>query len=133
MPLLVNFSFIAAPDYEFPTDSDQNNSYEVDIQVVDTAGNTASQSISVVVQNMIDLSTAIFTNAGATGRFGPTQAQVNAAYAGTDLDGKITINTQGIQEWTVPFSGMYSIEAWGAQVGGGTGKFLKLKGVKELE
>ena len=108
-------SFIANPDYEFPTDSDQNNSYEVDIQVVDTAGNTASQSISVVVQNMIDLSTAIFTNAGATGRFGPTQAQVNAAYAGTDLDGRVTINTQGIQEWTVPFSGMYSIEAWGAQ------------------
>ena len=78
-------SFISNPDYEFPTDSDQNNSYEVDIQVVDTAGNTASQSISVVVQNMIDLSTFIFTNAGATGRFGPTQAQVNAAYTGTDL------------------------------------------------
>ena len=110
-------SFISAPDYEFPTDSDQNNSYEVDIQVVDTAGNTASQSISVVVQNMIDLSTFIFSNAGATGRFGPTQAQVDSAYTGTDLAGKITINTQGIQEWTVPFSGMYSIEAWGA--GGG--------------
>ena len=66
---------------------------------------------------MIDLSTAIFTNAGATGRFGPTQAQVNAAYTGTDLDGRVTINTQGIQEWTVPFSGIYSIEAWGAQGG----------------
>ena len=92
------------------------NSYEVDIQIVDTAGNTASQSISVVVQNMIDLSTFIFSNAGATGRFGPTQAQVDSAYT-TDLAGKITINTQGIQEWTVPFSGMYSIEAWGARWG----------------
>ena len=108
-------SFISAPDYEFPNDSDQNNSYEVDIQVVDTAGNTASQSISGMVQNMIDLSTTIFTNAGATGRFGPTQTQVDAAYAGTDLDGRVTINTQGIQEWTVPFSGIYSIEAWGAK------------------
>ena len=110
-------SFASTPDYEFPTDSDQNNSYEVDIQVVDTAGNSASQSISVVVQNMIDLSTFIFSNAGATGRFGPTQTQVDAAYTGTDLDGRVTINTQGIQEWIVPFSGVYSIEAWGAQGG----------------
>ena len=86
--------------------------------MVDTANNIVSQSITVVVENMIDLSTAIFTNAGATGRFGPTQAQVNAAYTGTDLDGRVTINTQGIQEWTVPFSGVYSIEAWGAQGGG---------------
>ena len=122
-------SFISAPDYEFPTDSDQNNSYEVDIQIVDTAGNTASQSISVVVQNMIDLSTFIFSNAGATGRFGPTQAQVDSAYTGTDLAGKITINTQGIQEWTVPFSGMYSIEAWGAG-GGDTGTSFETKGGK---
>ena len=111
-------SFISNPDYEFPNDANQDNSYEVTIQVVDTANNIVSQSITVVVENMIDLSTAIFTNAGATGRYGPTQAQVNAAYTGTDLDGRVTINTQGIQEWTVPFSGVYSIEAWGAQGGG---------------
>ena len=111
-------SFVSNPDYEFPNDANQDNSYEVTIQVVDTANNIVSQSITVVVENMIDLSTAIFTNAGATGRYGPTQAQVNAAYTGTDLDGRVTINTQGIQEWTVPFSGVYSIEAWGAQGGG---------------
>ena len=45
--------------------------------------------------------TYTFTNAGATGREGPTQAQVNASYAGTNLAGLVTINTQGIQEWTV--------------------------------
>ena len=49
----------------------------------------------------VDLSTYIFTNAGATGRFGPTQAQIDAAYLGTSLEGAVTINTQGIQEWTV--------------------------------
>jgi len=43
-----------------------------------------------------------FTNAGASGRFGPTQAQVNAAYSSTNLANNVTINTQGIQEWTVP-------------------------------
>ena len=129
-------SFVSTPDYEFPTDSNQNNSYEVDVRVVDTAGNSASQSISVVVQNMIDLSTFIFSNAGATGRFGPTQAQVDATYTGTDLAGKVTINTQGIQEWIVPFSGMYSIEAWGAQGGysqnGGNRNGARIKGELSL-
>ena len=87
------------PDYNF-TDSDQNNSYEVDIQVVDTAGNTASQSISVVVQNMIDLSTFIFSNAEQPVGLAPLRHRL-IGYTGTDLAGKI-INTQGIQEWTVP-------------------------------
>ena len=39
-----------------------------------------------------------FTNAGATGRTGPTQAQVNTAYSGTTLANAVTINTQGIQD-----------------------------------
>ncbi|HSW60197.1 MAG TPA: hypothetical protein VLJ60_05325, partial [bacterium] len=43
-----------------------------------------------------------FTNCSQTGRTGPSQAQCNTAYSGTLLDGKVTINTQGIQEWTVP-------------------------------
>jgi hypothetical protein len=60
----------------------------------------------------------VFTNCGATGRFGPTQGQVNTAYSGTNLDGKVTINTQGFQEWTVPLTGTYKIVAKGAQGGG---------------
>lgn len=43
-----------------------------------------------------------FTNVGATGRFGPTQTQVNNAYSGTTLGGQVSINTQGVQEWVVP-------------------------------
>ncbi len=56
-----------------------------------------------------------FTPAGATGRYGPTQLQVNAAYFGTNLQGNVTINIQGIQEWTVPATGAYGILAVGAQ------------------
>lgn len=56
---------------------------------------------------------ATFTNAGSTGRFGPTQAQCDTAYG----PGVVTINTQGIQEWKVPVSGLYSIRALGAQGG----------------
>jgi hypothetical protein len=77
-----------------------------------------------------------FTNAGATGRLGPTQAQINTSYAGTSLEGEVTINSthQGIQEWTVPAAGTYRIEAWGAKGGngfqaqedlGGNGAYLK--------
>ena len=58
-----------------------------------------------------------FTNCGQMGDTGPTQAQCDTAYSGTDLDGNVTINTQGIQEWVVPTSGLYAIEAFGASGG----------------
>ena len=48
----------------------------------------------------------LFTNCSATGKSGPTQSQVNSTYtSGNTLNGSVTINTQGIQEWTVPSSG----------------------------
>ena len=62
-----------------------------------------------------------FTNAGATGQNGPTQQQINSAYAGTNLANKSTVNTQGIQEWVVPQTGKYKIEASGARGGIGDG------------
>ena len=46
-----------------------------------------------------------------------TQAQINTSYAGTTLDGAVNINTQGIQEWTMPAAGTYKIEIFGAQGG----------------
>lgn len=60
-----------------------------------------------------------FTNASVVGRNGPTQSQINSAYSSTNLSGLVTINTQGIQEWTVPTTGIYSISIAGAK-GGGT-------------
>ena len=73
-----------------------------------------------------------FTNCSATGRLGPTQSQVNSTYtSGNSLYGEVTINTQGIQEWTVPATTTYTIEAWGAQGGiagdynGGKGAYIK--------
>ena len=58
--------------------------------------------------------TYTFTNAGATGSLGPTQGQVNAAYSASNLNGSVTINIQGIQEFTIPVTGGYRIEARGA-------------------
>jgi hypothetical protein len=62
-----------------------------------------------------------FTNCGIIGRTGPSQSDVNTAYAGTNLDGDVSITTQGIQEWIVPFTAKYTIEASGAQGGGDNG------------
>ena len=59
----------------------------------------------------------IFTNCGASGKDGPTWTEVNASYLGTNLAGSISMTTQGIQEWTVPDSGTYVVEAAGAMGG----------------
>ena len=57
---------------------------------------------------------AVFTNLGASGRFGPTT--LGSHYTGQDHDGQVTLSS-GIQQWTVPYSGDYRIEAVGAAGG----------------
>ncbi|MCC6372052.1 MAG: hypothetical protein IT236_13695 [Bacteroidia bacterium] len=65
--------------------------------------------------------TYTFTNCGNIGPQGPTQTMVNSAYASTNLNGSVTIVTQGIQQFTIPVSGGYRIEAWGGQGYGASG------------
>lgn len=66
-----------------------------------------------------------FTNANSTGRFGPTTANLRAVYNTT---GNTWINSDeyftspvGIQTWTVPTTGTYSITAAGASGGANVG------------
>ncbi len=55
-----------------------------------------------------------FTNCGQEGRSGPSQEQCDIEYE----EGVVTVTVDnGIQEWTVPGNGTYSIEAWGAAGG----------------
>jgi len=61
-----------------------------------------------------------FTNCSKTGKYGPNQTECNTAYSGTNLNGEVTVNN-GIQEWTVPSNGTYTIIAYGAQGGGPQG------------
>ena len=91
---------------------------------------SASQNQSASSMSTVTLT---FTNAGATGHTGPTQNQINTAYSGTTLESKVTINTQGIQEWTVPATTTYTIDAYGAE-GGGTapGQGARMKGDFDL-
>ena len=73
--------------------------------------------------NFLNAQVYTFTNAGATGRLGPTQAQCNAAYG----VGVVTVTTQGIQEWVVPATGLYSIRVAGGE-GGDKQDYLNLGG-----
>jgi len=88
--------------------------------VSDAAGNSATSLSRTVNVFQPPSGPWNFTSAGASGRFGPTQTQIDSNYSGTALEGEVTINTQGIQEWIVPSSGTYRIEAFGAQGGSGT-------------
>lgn len=68
-----------------------------------------------------------FTNAGVTGRNGPTLAQVQSSYIAanptqtwTQNTSFLNMTTQGIQRWTVPATGNYTITVLGAK--GGLGR-----------
>ena len=58
-------NFILAPDFEYPTDSNSDNIYEVTITATDSTNLSTSQNLSVSITDMIDLSTYIFNNAGS--------------------------------------------------------------------
>ena len=57
---------------------------------------------------------AVFTNLGASGRLGPTS--LGSHYSGRHHDSQVTM-VSGIQQWTVPHTGDYRIEAIGAAGG----------------
>ena len=76
-----------------------------------------------------DFTSHTFTNCGATGATGPTLANCKSSYDvswedDTDL---FNVQTQGFQEWTVPATGTYTINASGAQgarAGGGGARMI---------
>ena len=58
----------------------------------------------------------MFTSLDGKEETGPTST---SGYAGTSLGGKVTLSN-GIQIWSVPVTGRYIIEAFGASVANGT-------------
>jgi hypothetical protein len=72
-----------------------------------------------LVNVTLDPSTSLiynFTHCGASGMNGPSQANCNSTYYGTTLENSVTVSN-GIQNWTVPYSGSYTIEVAGARGG----------------
>lgn len=49
-----DLSFKVAPDHENPSDADKNNEYNVMIQVADTEGATATQTLTVIVEDVAE-------------------------------------------------------------------------------
>jgi len=69
---------------------------------------------------LYSFTTHTFTNAGATGRTGPTLTQVQNAYSSASWasdTNNLNVTSTGIQLWTVPETRSYRIEAWGAAGG----------------
>lgn len=72
------------------------------------------------VAQLYPFTTHTFTNAGHTGKTGPTLIECQTAYASEAWSSDpsfFNMSTQGIQEWTVPATGNYTIECYGAQGG----------------
>ena len=69
---------------------------------------------------LYSFSSHTFTSCGTSGRTGPAQTTCRSAYstAWDETDGYFTV-VNGIQNWTVPVTGRYYIDAYGAG-GGGT-------------
>ena len=67
-------------------------------------------------QNVFQGVSATFTNCGKTYRDGPSQANCDASYSGSNLTGFVTV-TGGIQYFTIPATRTYTIEVFGAQGG----------------
>jgi hypothetical protein len=82
--------------------------------------NNVSLSGTTLAAQLFTFSSHIFTNVGVTGGNGPTLAQCRTAYSSTSWAANnlfFNMNTQGIQRWTVPATGIYRIEVAGARGG----------------
>jgi hypothetical protein len=98
-------------------------------------GNIVATSSSVNIKpGLYDFTTATFTPGGSTGANGPSLPQAISGLTGPEVDSwkndtqYFNIST-GIQLWTVPVTGTYTIEAFGAQ-GGSSGSRIGGKGVR---
>lgn len=93
--------------------------YEFRVREVCPTGDTSAWTAPFAYRTpfFCPLNSFCFLTGGQEGRDGPDQNTLNAIYAGSSLAGQVTSNN-GIQQWTVPASGLYEIEAYGAQGGG---------------
>lgn len=89
--------------------------YQCDAGYVDNGGTCA----------LFKFTAHTFTNCGTSGRTGPALAACQASYASAEAAGWksafLSMPTNGIQEWTVPETGVYRITAVGAKGGNAKG------------
>ena len=78
-------SFIAAPNYDSPTDSGGNNIYDVIVQVADSMGATDTQAIAVTVTNVNETPTDLALSANTVAE-NAANGTVVGTVSGTDPD-----------------------------------------------
>lgn len=107
--------------------SDANPSYTNGVAGIPTVGNPFQLSFfygkSKPLSTLYNFTSFTFTNAGAVGNTGPTLANCTSAYSAASWvtnTSYFNMTTQGIQIWTVPKTGNYSIQAAGAAGGRAT-------------
>jgi hypothetical protein len=86
-----------------------------------SGGPVVSSNVTAVVVTCGPAQVLSFASCGASGASGPTQTQCTEAYAGTPLDGEVTVTGSGLQSLTVSLTDTYLITASGAA--GGTSQF----------
>ena len=98
-------------------------------QVVVSDGNMTATGFASVQAQSMNIDPVTFTTCGQTGHTGPDQIQCDGDYIGTDLENSVSVSN-GVQQWIVPNTGTYTIEAYGAQGGykggaaGGAGAYV---------
>lgn len=89
----------------------QNRTFDVSVNVSCSAADCGAINVTLDPT----LNTAYnFTTCGISGYAGPTQANCVTNYTGTALAGLVNVSS-GIQNWTVPVTGIYTIEVAGAK------------------
>ena len=104
-------TFVAAPDYEAPSDSDANNSYVLTVQATDSNGLTTSQTITVKVTDLADTRPAI------TGPSGGAGAAASAISVNEGTSAVTTLNANVPVTWSIVDGndlGQFAISAAGA-------------------
>jgi hypothetical protein len=109
----------------YPQTTDTSGTYVVTATA--PFGGSAIQSWSYFITSLESLyafTSHTFTNATATGRNGPTLANIQTAYSSQSWASNtsyLNMTTQGIQRWTVPKSGTYAFIVAGATGAPGSG------------
>jgi len=95
---------------------------DITVKATDTYGYSSNKTINVIkdTTRLYVFTSHTFTNGGASGRNGATLAQYQSSYSSaswTQYTNYFNMTTQGVQLWTVPKDGNYTIYCYGARGG----------------
>ena len=93
---------------------------DITLTATDAYGFSSTKTINIINDGLYYFNSHTFTNAGASGRNGPTLASCQSSYSSASWaqnTAYFNMTTQGVQLWTVPKDGYYEIICTGARGG----------------